>query len=378
MHIYLVPGFFGFKSLGALNYFHRVSDKLSAALERRGVEATIIESETQPTGSIKNRADRLLQHVIDTGGLEADEVHFIGPSTGGLDIRLLLTPGVRLRESDGEEQLGKITRSATTVCTPHFGTPVANFFITLQGRRLLELLTVLASSDEGRFTLFWSARIISETARIESALRQHETTLSRLSARIFERLTTRRDDPVFRFIEDVSSDQGAILQLTRESMHLFNAAVTDRPGVRYGTLAAAAPPPTAKRIARSGSIKRGALIGLFSLIYRITAREHRHYPYPSPASELESRVQRLLPFELTSKSNDGVVPTLSQLYGHLINVFVADHLDVVGQFRNAGGEPLSDWLPSGAGFDETRFERVWDDVAEFIFSSSGPQAELQL
>jgi len=57
-----------------------------------------------------------------------------------------------------------------------------------------------------------------------------------------------------------------------------------------------------------------------------------------------------IPFPLDRRSNDGIVPTLSQFYGRVIDVVVADHLDVVGQFTR-DDLPYGDWLPSGAGFD---------------------------
>jgi hypothetical protein len=61
-----------------------------------------------------------------------------------------------------------------------------------------------------------------------------------------------------------------------------------------------------------------------------------------------------------------VVPCQSQAYGRILDVVMADHLDVVGQFPNAGGDPHADWLLSGAGFDEARFRHVWSLVAQEI------------
>ena len=77
-----------------------------------------------------------------------------------------------------------------------------------------------------------------------------------------------------------------------------------------------------------------------------------------------------LGYEEETRTNDGVVPTLSQAYGTFIDAVVGDHLDIVGQFHNSGGEPMADWLPSGSHFDESRFARVWDNVARFIVEAS--------
>ena len=107
-------------------------------------------------------------------------------------------------------------------------------------------------------------------------------------------------------------------------------------------------------------------MGLFSVVYFLASREHRHYPYPSPLPDYLECIHEQLPFALTPETNDGIVPTLSQVYGTPAAVVVADHLDVVGQFHSAGGRPFSDWLPSGSAFDEERFREVWDSVAGVI------------
>ncbi len=83
----LVPGFFGFSSVGAVNYFDDVERALGLALRRCGAAARIVRCATQPTASIPRRADVLRRQVIRAGGLRACELHFVGHSTGGLDVR---------------------------------------------------------------------------------------------------------------------------------------------------------------------------------------------------------------------------------------------------------------------------------------------------
>ena len=80
---------------------------------------------------------------------------------------------------------------------------------------------------------------------------------------------------------------------------------------------------------------------VFAFLHALTSREHSHYPYPSPAEDERARIQVALPFALTEATNDGVVPTLSQIYGEPLLAVVADHLDVVGQFMDAGGTHYS-------------------------------------
>ncbi len=363
VNIYLVPGFFGFVRLGSLNYFHRVTSALEAGLRGQGVEARIVECRTQPTGSIKNQADRLMQEVIDSGGLDAEAIHFVGHSTGGLNVRLLVTPSVRLREGGDEEKIGKKTRTVITVATPHHGTPLANFFTSMQGRYVLQILTLLATTEHGRRTIFLVSRLLGSVARMDNILGRDQTFLDELSDRLLRRLTLDPHDPIWQFLNDVSRDQGAIIQLTPEGMHLFNAAVSPRPDVSYRCLLTAAPPPRPFRRSNFQSVEMAGMSVLFTLLYKLTAREHRNYPYPLSDEKTTSEIAAKLPFELSAETNDGIVPTMSQVSGELLDTIVGDHLDIVGQFSNAGGKPLSDWLPSDSGFDEERFNHVWKRVA---------------
>jgi hypothetical protein len=79
---------------------------------------------------------------------------------------------------------------------------------------------------------------------------------------------------------------------------------------------------------------------------------------------VQRRLERGLDFEATPATNDGVVPTLSQLHGRLLHVACADHLDVVGHYTLS--ERAGDWLPSGAGFTPEGFEATWEAVAAAI------------
>ena len=104
-------------------------------------------------------------------------------------------------------------------------------------------------------------------------------------------------------------------------------------------------------------------------LHNTTASEHRHYPYPNPAEEVLASYLAALPYSLDSRSNDGIVPTLSQVYGRVLDIVVADHLDIVGHFKR-DDFPQGDWLPSGSHYDRTHFEKTWDGVAEEIMLAS--------
>jgi triacylglycerol lipase len=368
-HVYLVPGFFGFTSLGSLSYFHRVSETLEVLLDRRGLAAAVIECPTSPSGSIRHRAERLLEHVAATGGLAADELHFVGHSTGGLDLRLLLSPAVRLAPrglpAHAAAELARRTRTVTTVATPHHGTPLADFFTLIPGRQLLQWLSQALTSRLGRLAVVGLGRAVGLAGRIDAHLRR-ETLLDALSRNLLQHLTLRSDDPVFAFLDQVSVDQAAIVQITPECMDLFNAAVIPDPEVAYGCVVTGTPaPPLSWTPEDLASPEHMAMGGLFLGAWLLTAREHQRYPYPMPPPEVLAELERTLENPHSPATNDGIVPTRSQLYGDLLAAVLADHYDVIGQFATPESA-LRDWLPSGSRFDAARFEAVWGCVADRI------------
>ena len=364
--VFLVPGFFGFTSVGAVSYFEHVEQSLGEALRRRGAPARIVRCKTQPTASIPRRVDELRRQVQRLGGLQAKELHFVGHSTGGLDVRMLLTPGVKIAPDDSAERIARRTRTAISVATPHHGTPLANHFASVQGQMLLLVLTALATSGQGRGTIVAAARAIAAVARLDDWLGRAEGPLDRIAAGLLRRIRFDRRDPLWRYLRDITDDQGAVLQLTPEGIDLFDAAVADRPGIDYGCVVAGVPKPREDFKARQLlDPEYVALRALFRTLHALTALPHRRYPYPKPAAALQRRLDRGLGFKATQRANDGIVPTLSQLHGRVLHVARADHLDVVGHYTLAGGR-TADWLPSGAGFTPPAFEATWDAVAAAI------------
>jgi hypothetical protein len=364
--VFLVPGFFGFTSVGAVSYFEQVEQTLQRALRERGVDARVVRCKTQPTASIPRRADELRRQVLRYGGLDAPALHFVGHSTGGLDVRLLLAPGARLGRDDATAaQIAARTRTAISVATPHHGTPLANHFTTVQGQSLLLVLSGLATSGPGRGTVLATAKAIAVVARVDDWLGRREGALDRIAEGLLRKLRYDERDPLWRYLAEIERDQGAVLQLTPEGTALFDAAVADRDGVDYACVVAGVPPP------REG-LDKGlldpeylALRSLFRLLHGLTARPHPHYPYPAPALADRRTIHHALGVDLTPQTNDGVVPTLSQLHGRLLHAACADHLDVVGHYTLAGGR-TADWLPSGAGFTPDGFAATWDAVASAI------------
>jgi triacylglycerol lipase len=364
--VFLVPGFFGFTSIGAMSYFEDVEQTLGRALRRRGVTARIVRCMTQPTSSIPRRADALRRQVIDAGGLRAGELHFIGHSTGGLDVRMLLTPGVKIARGNSEERIANLTKTAISVATPHYGTPLANHFITVQGQTLLLVLTALATSGQGRGAVLAAAKTIALVARLDDWLGRRDTALDRIAEGLLRKIRLNRRDPVWTYLGEIEKDQGAVLQLTPEGIALFDAAVADRAGIDYGCIVAGVPRPREDfKLKDLVDPEYIALRFLFRLLHALAAQAHPHYPYPKTSKATQRLLDRGLGFTVTPGISDGIVPTLSQLHGRVLHVARADHLDVVGHYTLASRQS-GNWLPSGAGFTRAAFDALWESVAAAI------------
>jgi hypothetical protein len=367
--VFLVPGFFGFTSVGAVSYFEHVEQALDRALRARGVRARIVQCKTQPTASIPRRADALRRQVLRSGGHTARDLHFIGHSLGGLDVRMLLSPGAKISGDDSAERIGRRTRTAISVATPHHGTPLANHFATIQGQTLLLVASALATSGQGRGTILAAAKAIAMVARLDDWLGRTEGPLDRIAEGLLRKIRFDRRDPVWKYLGEIEQDQGAVLQLTPEGIELFDAAVADRTGIDYGCVVAGVPKPRERLKANELlNPEYVALRALFRLLHALTARPHPRYPYPKPDRATQRLLDRALGFKTTPRISDGIVPTLSQLHGRVLHVARADHLDLVGHYTLAGGR-TADWLPSGAGFTPEAFSATWDAVAEAIAKS---------
>jgi hypothetical protein len=370
--VFLVPGFFGFTSVGTVSYFEDVELTLGRALRRRGVNARIVRCATQSTASIPRRADALRRQVLDCGGLRARELHFVGHSAGGLDMRMLLSPGVNIASGDSEERIARLTKTAISVATPHHGTPLANHFITVHGQALLLVLSALATSGEGRRAILAAAKAITLVARLDDWLGRTGTPLDRIAEGLLSKIRFDRQDPVWKYLGEIEQDQGAVLQLTPEGIELFDAAVVDRAEIDYGCVVAGVPKPREEfRIKELLDPEYLALRALFRLLHALTAWTHPHYPYPKPTKATQRLLGRGLGFKADPGTNDGIVPTLSQMHGRVLHVARADHLDVVGHYTLAGGQS-GNWLPSGAGFTREAFDATWEAVAKAIARGHPP------
>jgi triacylglycerol lipase len=166
---------------------------------------------------------------------------------------------------------------------------------------------------------------------------------------------------------EVAKDQALLLQLTPEGMDLFNALTHNRPGVRYGSVISRAQPPSVRSTLATGLDPAAqASHAIYGTLYRLAARAPR-----ARASLLTREQVRCLRHAYgtlpSTKANDGVVPTRSQVWGEVIHAAAADHLDVVGHFAAPKAVPPHvDWLATGSVFTREKFEALWNDVLQYL------------
>jgi hypothetical protein len=148
---------------------------------------------------------------------------------------------------------------------------------------------------------------------------------------------------VGKWLDGIRHDQGGVIQLTPESMDLFNASVEDSSEVRYGSVASWGPSPGPVRFLSSVRSPMAALSAtLYSTLYVIASRASKTYPYASPEATAREMIEHELGRELADEVNDGLVPTASMVWGDLLWAGAADHLDILGHFHGEPGSTHTD------------------------------------
>ncbi len=363
--IYLAPGLFGFARLAGFDYLQHVQKALAERFDGHGRSVQIRVVDVHPTASIRRRAARLVHLVAETCGPDEGPIHLLGHSTGGLDVRLVTSPSARMGE-DTEDRLGWMDRiaSVTSMNAPHYGTPLAAVFATPNGQRLLYAVTALsmASLRLGAPPLAAASALVAALARSRERSGLENQLVDRVMNAVLQSLDPDASRDVQAWMARIQEDQGAILQLTPESMDLFQATVEDRPGLRYQCTASYAPPSGGRDwMSHMSSPWPAISAGLFHLLYRSTADPHPRYPC-RPAAGSDEILRSMCGQSVPSEANDGIVPVRSQLWGEPVWLGQADHLDVVGYFghrKGAGG-----WLTCGAHFDQRSFETLMDRIVD--------------
>lgn len=365
-HIYLIPGFFGFSNFGDLKYFAHVTEVLEGALRQRGVEVTVHYVRTLPTASIRRRALRLLEVMAETADGEGP-IHLIGHSSGGLDARLVASSGASLSETLPAAALVARVRSVVTVVTPHRGTPLAPFFASILGARLLQLLS-LATIYVLRYgklpigTLATMARVFARTDHAPG-----DDPLDQVYDQLLSDFSADRQKAIRQFFQEVGQDTSLIGELLPKNMLTFNATTRDAPGVRYGCVVARGKTPgltstLAAGLNAYGQASHALYVGLYTLASRSPADR-----VTMPSWEQLQAIRAGWRDEPDERANDGIVPSLSQVWGQVICAVTADHHDVIGHFDEPSHDPPHyDWLTSGSGFKRRDFEVLWASVADWL------------
>jgi triacylglycerol lipase len=273
--------------------------------------------------------------------------------------------------------------------TPHYGTPLASFFATANGQRVLYALsafTVIGLSL-GERPLAAVSLLLSLLGRGDKALGIQGHLLDRSIESLLGLVDDARSPDVRTYLNAIKDDQGAILQISPEAMDLMVAGFSDRPGVAYQSTASASPLPAPRKwLPTLGHPFRAASLALFTALHAITSHYDKRYPCAEmPLKALDERAwagddaEKLM---LTAfgespslHANDGIVPLRSQLWGKLVWTGFADHLDVLGHYHDTQpDEPPDqrhvDWLTSGSSFDDAQFEALMDAIANGILKAS--------
>jgi triacylglycerol lipase len=407
---------FGFGKLATYDYFAHVARALRQRFEAAGQELESHVVDVAPTASIRRRAGRLAELVASTGR-EEGPIHLLGHSTGGLDARLVASPSARLPVTADKLVWLPRLASVTTMNTPHYGTPLASFFATVSGQRMLyavSALTFIALSLGAPPLAAASALVVAFGQLDRAVLGMELKVIERTTDALLKALEPASSREVRDYLDAITQDQGAVIQLTPEAMDLFQAGVEDRSDVFYQSVCALAPAPSARRLARAMlSPWRAISSTLFTTLYGISSRRDERYPCAPPDDvATDDLLRKWLGSVPSLRANDGVVPVRSQLWGHIAWLGAGDHLDVLGHFpsplrddqprflgrlldrlpfvgvdaatrereaarkaenaaRTGGVRPPADadarhvdWLTSGAGFDDRAFDAVMDAVAD--------------
>ncbi|MEZ4459558.1 MAG: triacylglycerol lipase [bacterium] len=311
VHIYLIPGFFGFSDIGGITYFHHVREYLEERLEHQGIKAVVRGVATLPTSSIERRAARLYAAIAEDD--PQGDIHLIGHSTGGLDARVFASPECRVPDVDRdklERYAGQI-RSVVGVCAPHRGTPMAKFFESVSGGHLLYLLTLttIYTLQFGKLPLGAVVALGGILVRLDDAVGLDNTIFDQIYDNLLDDFDAEREARVRSFLRLILEDRSLIEQLSPDSMVEFNATTPNRLGVRYGSVVMRAPTPgwdTTKAVGINPYHQATHLLYRGVQLLSVLGFED-----PILAEEQDDAMRVAFGARPTPSDSDGIVPTLS-------------------------------------------------------------------
>lgn len=359
---------FGFGRLAGYDYFHHVKSALSPHFWNQGLEVTFHDVPCPPTSSLRERARVLIATIAHSAG-ESGTIHLLGHSTGGLDARLALAPTVNLGIAPDLKRWRSRVGSLVTLNAPHYGTPLAGYFATVSGARMLYAVSLLTavSLRLGEPSLAIFSRILAGVGSIDSLLGGDMKLFSRLTDGVLRFVDKEGRAEITDYLSKVRTDQGAVIQITPEAMDLFNAAVENAEHVRYGCVVAASPRPLSLKAARRIRGPYMAMTAaLYATLYQFTSQPHERYGYSRPSGHELRLLTEALGRPPADDHCDGIVPILSMLWGELVWAEEADHLDTLGHFHDDQKPAIhTDWLTSGSNLTRERFNKMMAAIARF-------------
>ncbi|MFT3699247.1 MAG: hypothetical protein QM831_39230 [Kofleriaceae bacterium] len=381
-HVYFSPGMFGFGTLGSFNYFQHVERELTARFAKAGHELVPHVISDLPTASIRRRAVRLAEIIEQTA--TDGPIHLLGHSTGGLDARVVASPGTVTIDPQTLTWLPRLV-SVTTMNTPHYGTPLASFFVTANGQRVLAALSMLtvAGLSIGAQPLAAASVILGFLRASDQALPFKIALLDRAITSVVGLVDDARSPDIKTFLDAIEDDQGSMVQVSPEAMDLVVAGLADRPGVHYQSTLSMTPKPKPIGVVKQlGHPWRTVSLSLFYALHRITAKVGERYPCaamrgPIPFTNDATELVLKRAFGPTPlDSNDGIVPLRSQPWGTVVWAGYGDHLDVLGHYTDDDDDAPADvrhrdWLYSGSQFSDAEFAALIDAIANGMLNTAG-------
>jgi pimeloyl-ACP methyl ester carboxylesterase len=367
--VLLIPGFFGFGKLGELSYFSGVREAIESNFAELGLPVEVLEVPTLPMASIRFRAARVLETLATVAAKDDGPIHLIGHSTGGLDARVAISPTASLPSKNQFDAYERI-RTLVTVCAPHYGTPVATYFTRPLGRFLIRTLGqyLIFMLERGRMPLKWMLWLGYVLVRLRDPRRKRHGAFDELYEKLLHDLSEPRRLELVAFLKAVVEDQSLLFQLTPAGCDLINACTAD-PKIAYASVVARAEPPSFRNAWRSlRDLYAQLMFPAYAFLYRQARRGALVTPELSTAQAKQLEQYGKLPLR---DDSDGIVPTLSQVWGQVLYFAEADHLDVVGQYGvSTAAAATGDFIPSFSAFGPTEFAELWQRVARFIAESA--------
>lgn len=266
------------------------------------------------------------------------------------------------------ELVARRVRTVVTVATPHHGAPTAAFFTSMMGQRALFLISLMTIHAIRLGTVPLPALLVLAGALGTTGAGRLISggVVDQVYQQVLKDFSAERREQIEKVFAEVRRDQTLLVQLTPQSMDLFNALATERDGVRRGCVVAQARPPTVGRQLSVGvNPTHHAMYNVFRALYAIASTLPEAL-LPAPDAAQARALARPYGRVPSAKGNDAMVPTRSQVWGEVVHAAWADHLDVIGHFDAPEHAPLHvDWLRTMSGFGRREFEAMWDDVARF-------------